>query len=58
MFKLVLSKKELDKLQNIVKKCHNIIRRYISGKGSGTGDLSLYTRSSIDIKLVDELSHG
>lgn len=44
MFKLVLSKKELDKLQNIVKKCHNIVRRYISGKGSGTGDLSLYTK--------------
>lgn len=44
MFKLVLSKKELDKLQNIVKKCHNIVRRYISGKGSGTGDLNLYTK--------------
>ena len=42
LFKLVIGKKELDKLHKIVKKCRDIVRKYISGKIRGTGDLTLY----------------
>lgn len=45
LFKLVLSKKELDKLQGMVKKCHNIVRKYISGRIHGTGDLTIYANN-------------